>query len=232
MFKRVGDKFGSFIEFAEENSSLINCLEVNIKVRGNCCGFILAEFDLIDGSDSFLVQVDSFQDPNLLIDKVAGIYGSFSSEQADKFFKGPGGPDPNSVDIWRVERPNSRLSVYASQNSGLVSTAAEEAENFCPFLQTEGDIRGPNLNLPPKQTLLDLTNEVGLTNEMGFTKEVGFFGLRGKGVALDEISTQKPTHIKIQPGILIRENSQAPCANQPLSQKLPKLTKLSLQKKK
>ena len=45
MFKRVGDNFGGFIEFAVENSSLVNCLEVNINVRGNYCGFIPAEFD-------------------------------------------------------------------------------------------------------------------------------------------------------------------------------------------
>ena len=72
---------------------------MNIKVIGNYCGFIPAEFDLIDGSDSFLVHVASFQNPTLLIDKVARIHGSFSPEQAEKFFKGPGGPDPNPVDI-------------------------------------------------------------------------------------------------------------------------------------
>lgn len=55
MFKRVNDKFGGFIDFANDNSSLIKCLEVMIKVKGNYCGFISIEFDLIDGSESFLV---------------------------------------------------------------------------------------------------------------------------------------------------------------------------------
>ena len=114
MFKRVGDKFRGFIDFAEENSSVINCLEVTIKVKGNYCGFISVEFDLIDGFNSFLVQVASFQDPNLLIDKVVGIHGSFLPKQAEKFFQGLCGSDSNSVDIWHVERSNSRMSVYVT----------------------------------------------------------------------------------------------------------------------
>ena len=86
VFKRVSDKFSCFIDFAKENSNLINCLEVNIKVRGNYCDFI----PLIDGSDSFLVQVVSFQDSTLLIDKVDGIHGSFSLEQ--EILQRPGWP--------------------------------------------------------------------------------------------------------------------------------------------
>ncbi|XP_031741396.1 general transcription factor IIF subunit 2 isoform X2 [Cucumis sativus] len=72
-----------------------------------------------DDDDSSSTEVVSFQDPNLLIDKVAGIHGSFSPEQAEKFFKGPGGPDPNPIDIWRVEKSNSRLTVFAFQNSEM-----------------------------------------------------------------------------------------------------------------
>lgn len=106
--------FGGFIDYVEENSSLIECLEVAIKVEENYCGFILVEFDLIDGSETFLVQVVTFQDPNLLIDKVARIHGSFSSEQAGRFFKGSTCPDMNLVDIWCMEKSNSRLTVNVS----------------------------------------------------------------------------------------------------------------------
>ena len=231
VFKRVGDKLGGFIEFAEENSSLINCLEVNIKVRENYCGFIPTDFELIEGPDSYLVQVTSFQDPNLLIDKVAGIHGSFSPEQAENFFKGPGGPDPNPIDIWRVEKSNSRLAVFAFQNSELESTATEEAENICPSLQTDKDIRGINSNLPPKQTLMDLTKKLGLTNEVGFITDVGFPDLKGKGIAMDEVITQQPTNIRKQTGLFIRENSQATRANQPRLLKLPKPTKIKFAEK-
>ena len=81
--------------------------------------------------------------------------------------------------------------------------AVEEAEIYCPFLQTEADVRELNLNLQPNQTLMGLTNEVG------------FSGLKGKGVVVDEVSVQKHTHIKTQLGIIIREISQAPLCRRP-----------------
>lgn len=116
------------------------------------------------------------------------------SEQAEKFFQGSSGSDPNLVNIWRVERLNSSMST-CSQNSGSVCMAAEEAEIH--FLQTEADARDLNLNLVPNQTLMGLTNELS------------FFDLKGQGVLVDEVSAQKPIHIKSQPRIIIRDISQA-----------------------
>lgn len=86
-------------------------MEVAIKVKGNYCGSIQAEFDLIDDPDSFLIQVTTLHDPILLIDKVATIHGSFSLEQAKKLFKGSSFSNPNPVDIWCMENSNSRLLV-------------------------------------------------------------------------------------------------------------------------
>ena len=157
------------------------------------------------------MQVASFQDPTLIIDKVAGIHGSFLLEQAEKFFIGSNGPDLNPVNIWHVERLNSRMSVYASQNYGSVSMAAEEAEIYHPFLQTEG---GLNLNLPSKQTLLDLTNEVGLTKEVSLTKEVGFTDLKGKGTVVDEVLKSPPT-LKLNLGSLLEKALKLPMQTTP-----------------
>ena len=56
-FKVVGDMFGGFIDYAKENSSFIECLEVAMKVKENYCSFIPTEFKLIDGSKIYLVQV-------------------------------------------------------------------------------------------------------------------------------------------------------------------------------
>ncbi|TYK01560.1 LINE-1 retrotransposable element ORF2 protein [Cucumis melo var. makuwa] len=62
IFKKVGDMLRGFINYTKENSSLIDCVEVAIKVKGNYCGFVPLEFDLIDDPDSFLVQVASLQE--------------------------------------------------------------------------------------------------------------------------------------------------------------------------
>lgn len=59
-FKAVGYMFGGFIDFTDENSSLIECLEVTIKVKGNYWGFVLVEFELIDDLENFLLQVVTF----------------------------------------------------------------------------------------------------------------------------------------------------------------------------
>lgn len=80
VFNRVGVMFGGFIDYIEENLSLIECLEVAIKVEENYCSFIPVEFDLIDDSKSFIVQVVCGIVEFLLIDKVAKIHGSFSLE--------------------------------------------------------------------------------------------------------------------------------------------------------
>ena len=86
------------------------------------------------------------------------------------------------------------------------------------------DISELNLNLPPKKSLLGLTNEVGLT------KEVDFSDLKGKDIVVDEISALKPNN-KTQLGIIIREISQAPCVNHHPPQKLPKSIKIKFAEK-
>ena len=50
-----------------------------------------------------------------------------------KFFKGPGGPDSNPVDIWLIERSNSRVSDI-THNSSSMYTMVDEAEFYRPFL--------------------------------------------------------------------------------------------------
>ncbi|TYJ95647.1 hypothetical protein E5676_scaffold104G00740 [Cucumis melo var. makuwa] len=62
-----------------------------------------------------LMEVASFQDLILLIDKVAEIHGSFSLEEATKFFKGLNGPDLNP-DSLISENKFAPLKVEDSQH--------------------------------------------------------------------------------------------------------------------
>lgn len=84
VFKAIGNYFRGFEDYANANSGLIECVEVAIKV--NCV--ITAEIGLVDGKNAFAVQVVSSQDWNLMIDKVADVHGSFSSEENKGFHKG------------------------------------------------------------------------------------------------------------------------------------------------
>lgn len=64
---------------------LIDCIEVGIKISNNYCDFILAKVELIEGEKKFKAQIVTFQDGNLLIDRIAKIRGTFSSEAAHVF---------------------------------------------------------------------------------------------------------------------------------------------------
>lgn len=78
-FKAIGDYLTGFEDYVESNSMLIDCVKFWIKIRYNYCGFIPTKALLLEGECEFKMQVVTHQDGNLLIDRVAGIHGSFSS---------------------------------------------------------------------------------------------------------------------------------------------------------
>lgn len=103
IFKAIGDSLWGFIEYEESNSLLIECMELKMKIRNNYCGFIPAEVRIVDGDDQFKIQIVTYQDGNLLIDRVVEIHCSFSPEAAHAFHRGPNDPLFCPVDIWRIE---------------------------------------------------------------------------------------------------------------------------------
>lgn len=120
-----------------------------IKVKGNYYNFVPAEFELIDGLEKFLPQVVTFQDANLLIDKVVGIHGSFSSEQDVRLFKGSGCPNLISIDIEGVERSKTRLIVDVTQTS-YSGITEEESFDKSRLLQSESEAHGLFSNMRSK----------------------------------------------------------------------------------
>lgn len=74
-----------------------------MRIRDNYCGFLPAEVRIVDGEDLFNIQIVTYQEGNFLIDRVAGIHGSFSSMAAHAFHRGPNDPLFCPIDIWRIE---------------------------------------------------------------------------------------------------------------------------------
>lgn len=62
----IGNSFGGFIDYTNENTTLIECMEVAIKVRGNYCGFLPTKIKIDENGSVFMAQIEIVQNPNLV----------------------------------------------------------------------------------------------------------------------------------------------------------------------
>lgn len=134
LLKAVGDRLGDFIEYEEENSLLLDCVEIRMKIRENYCGFIPAEVRIIDGEDAFNVQVVKYQEGQMLIDKVAGIHGCFSPPAVHAFHRSPLDPEFGPTEIWRIENgidyPEVNTRVLMAEKTKDEGQLGNFIENF------------------------------------------------------------------------------------------------------
>lgn len=87
MFREIGNRFGGYIDFADENAARIESMDVAIKVKGNYCGFVPAGITIKDEESSFLAQTVTFEDIKFIVGKEASVHDGFSLETARSFTK-------------------------------------------------------------------------------------------------------------------------------------------------
>lgn len=143
-FRAIGDGLGGFEGLERKNSLLLECVETNIKVKGNYRGFIPAKVKIVDGEEIFNVLVVTHQNRNWLIERSAIIHGSFTPDPAHVFHNGPYDPNFCPADKWIIEEGyvypvvNSQILQEIAHNSGTENVGFEfygALNNYVDFEQ-------------------------------------------------------------------------------------------------
>lgn len=139
LFRKIGDCFGGYIDFAYENAALIDCMEVAIRVKGNYCGFLPAGVTIRENEKVFTAHTVTFQDSKFLVGKEAAVHGGFSPEAAKNFYgRLLGTPGPYPIDRWRVE--NGFYYPVVQATPSVIPTATSSS---LPLITTREQCRLP-----------------------------------------------------------------------------------------